>query len=75
MSLCSVRLLDDRHTFNCNDYFVLGEIRTCLGISIVPVNFFEFLSTEFAVRSRPPSRDNHLKASYPRTQQRDQGAD
>ena len=24
--------------------------------------------------SKPPSRDNHRKASYPRTQQRDQGA-
>ena len=23
VSLCSVRLLDDRHTFHCNDYFVL----------------------------------------------------
>ena len=53
VSLCSVRLLDDRHTFNCNDYFVLGGIRTCLGVSIVPVDFFEFLSTEFAVRSKP----------------------
>ena len=41
-----------------------------------PVDFFEFLlSTEFAACSRPPGRDNHRKASYPKTQQRDQGAD
>ena len=40
--------------------------------SQVPVNFFEFLSTEFAACSKPPSRDNHRKASYPRTQERDQ---
>ena len=37
----------------------------------VPVDFFEFLSTKFAACSKPPSRDNHRKASYPRTQQRD----
>ena len=42
--------------------------------SNVPVDFFEFLSTKFAACSKPPSRDNHRKASYPRTQQRDQGA-
>ena len=39
-----------------------------------PVDFFEFLSTEFAACSKPTSRDNDRKASYPRTQQRDQGA-
>ena len=37
----------------------------------VPVDFFEFLSTEFAACSKTPSRDNHRKASYPKTQQRD----
>ena len=26
-------LLDDPHAFHCNDYFVIGGIRTCLGIS------------------------------------------
>ena len=31
----------------------------------VPVVFFEFLFTEFAAYSKPPSRHNHLKASYP----------
>ena len=41
----------------------------------VPVNFFEFLSTEFAACSKPPIRDNHCKAFYPRMQQRDQDAD
>ena len=40
----------------------------------VPVDFFEFLSTEFAACSKPSSRDNPRKASYLRTQQRDQGA-
>ena len=42
--------------------------------SNVPVDFFEFLSAEFAACSKPPSSYNHRKASYPRTQQRDQGA-
>ena len=35
----------------------------------------ELSSTEFSVCSKPPNRDNHRKASYPRTQKRDQGAD
>ena len=60
-------------TFNCNDYFVIRRIQTCLGVSNVLVDFFELFSTEFAACSKPPSRDNHRKASYPRTQQRDQG--
>ena len=42
--------------------------------SNVPVNFFKFLSTKFAAGLKPPSRDNYRKTSYPRTQQRDQGA-
>ena len=41
--------------------------------SKVSVDFFELLPTEFAACSKPPSRDNHRKASYPRTQGRDQG--
>ena len=41
--------------------------------SKVPVNSLKFLSTEFAACTKPPSRDNHRKASYPRMQQRDQG--
>ena len=40
----------------------------------VPVDFFEFLSTEFAACSKPPSKDNYRKAVYPRTQKPDQGA-
>ena len=39
------------------------------------VNFFGFLSIKFAACSRPLSKNDHHKASYPRTQQRDQGAD
>ena len=42
--------------------------------SNVHVDFFKFFSIEFAACSKPPSRDNHRKASYPKTQQRDQGA-
>ena len=34
---------------------------------------FDFFPREFAACSKPPSRDNHCKTSYPRTQQRDQG--
>ena len=37
-------------------------------------DFFEFLSSKFAACLKPPSRDNHRKASYPTTQQCDQGA-
>ena len=35
---------------------------------------FDFFPRKFAACSKPPSRDNHRKASHPRTQQRDQGA-
>ena len=35
---------------------------------------FDFFPRKFATCSKPPSRDNYRKASYPRTQQRDQGA-
>ena len=33
-----------------------------------------FFPRKFAACSKPPSGDNHRKASYSRTQQRDQGA-
>ena len=29
----NANLLDDPHTFCCSDYFVIGEIRTCLEVS------------------------------------------
>ena len=64
----------DSRTFHCINYFVVGGIRSYLGVSNVPVHFFAFLSTEFAVGSKPPSRDNHRKVSSLRTQQRGQGA-
>ena len=35
------------------------------------LGILEFLSTKFAACWKPPSQDNHRKASYPRTQQRD----
>ena len=35
---------------------------------------FDFFPRKFAACLKPPSRDNYRKASYPRTQQRDQGA-
>ena len=41
---------------------------------IQSVDFFKFLPTEFAACSKPPSRDNYRKTSYPRTKERDQGA-
>ena len=56
---------------------MIGVIRTRLGVSNdpnVPADFFEFLSTEFAACSKPPSKNNHRKGSYPKTQQCDQGA-
>ena len=31
------QLLDDPHTFHCSDYFVIGGIRTCLGVSSDPM--------------------------------------
>ena len=40
--------------------------------SNVNVDFFKILSTEFAARLKPPSRNNHSKAFNSRTQQRDQ---
>ena len=40
-------------------------------LSNFPVDFFESLSTKWDACSKPPSSDNHRKASYPRTQQRD----
>ena len=40
----------------------------------VSVDFFEILFNEFAACSKPPSRDDHREASYPRTQQHDQSA-
>ena len=68
--------LDDTHIFHCDIYFVFGGIRTCLGVSSDPMFQWnsKIFSIEFAARSKPPSRDNHRKAFYPRTQQRDQGA-
>ena len=65
------------HGFRCRNYFVFGGIHTSSGVSSdpnVPVDFFEFLSTDFAACSKQPRKDNHRKASYPRTQQRDQCA-
>ena len=35
---------------------------------------FDFSPCKFTRFSKPPSRDKHRKASYPMTQQRDQGA-
>ena len=35
------------------------------------MNFFKFLSIKLAACSKPPSRDDYRKASYPWAQQRD----
>ena len=32
----NANLLDDPHIFQFNDYFVIGVIRTCLGVSLDP---------------------------------------
>ena len=70
-------LVDDPHTFHCNGFFVIGGIRcSCfsssfqLGVSNVPVVFFEFLSTEFAACLKPASRNNHRKEEIPLIQER-----
>ena len=61
------------HNFYCNDYFVVGGIRTCFGISSDPM--FQWISLNSCpLNLKPASRDNHRKASYPRTQKRDQSA-
>ena len=36
------KLLDDVHTFQCDNYFVLGGIRTCLGVSSDPMFLWIF---------------------------------
>ena len=69
-SASDANLLHVPHTFHYEDYFVIGGICTCLGVSDDPM--FLWISSnscpnEFAACSKPPSRD-------PRRQQRDQGA-
>jgi len=59
--------------FSCHEKAKMAlyfrQIRTRIGV----VHFQGFplilylLTTEFAACSKPPSRDNHRKASYPRT--------
>ena len=70
-TVSDANLLDDPHTFHCLDYFVYRRnphLLRSFRRSNVPVDFFEFLSTEFAACPKPSSRDNHCKASHPRTQ-------
>ena len=58
------RMLPSYHKTAIGDLPTLsGQIRICLGD--IPVNFFEFLSNEFAACSKPPSRNNYRKESYP----------
>ena len=55
----------------------LQESTSPYGVSSDPMFlriFSNFSPLKFAACSKPPSRDNHRKASYPRTQERDQGA-
>ena len=35
---------------------------------------FKFFSTDFSACLKPPRRENYCKTSYPKAQQRDQGA-
>ena len=62
--------------FHCMNYFVLMNPHLLKSFlwSNVSVDFFEFLFTKFDAYSKPPSRDIYRKGSYPRTQQRNQGA-
>jgi len=48
-----------------------ARIRTCLRSCPFPcfLLFLWLLTAEFAACSKPPSRDNHRRAPYPRTQQ------
>ena len=39
------------------------------------VDFFDFLFSKFAASANPSSRINHRKRFYPKTKQRDLGAD
>ena len=52
------------------------RIRTCLRVDIFQVFrlTFDFLPRKVGACLKTPCRDDHHKASYPRTQQRDQGA-
>ena len=36
-TVSDANLLDDPHTFHYQDYFVIGEIRTCIGVSDDPM--------------------------------------
>ena len=65
--------VEDPHTFQSVNYFLFGKIRACQRVSLNSLIIFEFLSTDFCACSKTPSRDNHYKASYARTQLRDQG--
>jgi len=50
--------------------YILDESASARVFSIFEfsVYFFDFLPLKFAACSKPPSRDNHRKAPYPRTQ-------
>ena len=63
-------LLDDPHTFHCNDYLVIEEIRTCQYCG----GFLRILVHWICCLLEATNRENHCNPSYPRTQQRDQGA-
>ena len=70
-------LLDDPHTFYYIDYFVIGGIRTCLGVSYDPM--FLWISSNSCPLNLLLVRSHQaeiiiVKRLYPRTQQRDQGA-
>ena len=71
------KVLDDPQNFHCcTTTSCLEESAPVQKFSVIQCScgFFRLLSTEFAARSKPPSRDNYPKASYPITHQRDQDA-
>ena len=63
-------------TTSCFEKSASAQEFPVLRCFIVPEDFCKYLSTEFAAYSQPPAEKviNHCKASYPRTQQYDQGA-
>jgi len=73
--VCSFFILLSRESDGCAIFWTNPyPLRSCLFFEF-SCCFFDFLPlnlllAEFAACSKPPSRDNHCKAPYPRTQQR-----
>ena len=53
---------------------LLRQIRASLEFDHFPGFPIDFFTHKFAACSKPPSRDDHSRASYPKKKQSDQGA-